>query len=89
MILNALYMYLHIFSLRRESPDEDPGRQTPHFKGGSVTLHSHCKDANRCTTTPGVVPDLYKHIGRYERGTMLHQVFHSYQQHYQSSNIPN
>jgi hypothetical protein len=26
-----------VFSLHRESPDLDPGRQTPHFYGGSVT----------------------------------------------------
>jgi hypothetical protein len=31
MILNALYVCLHAFSLRRESPDPFPGRQTPHF----------------------------------------------------------
>jgi hypothetical protein len=31
MILNASYVCLHAFSLRRESPDPDPGRQTPHF----------------------------------------------------------
>jgi hypothetical protein len=37
MILNASYMCLHAFSFRRESPDLDPGRQTPHFQGGFVT----------------------------------------------------
>jgi hypothetical protein len=37
MILNASYVCLHSFSLRRESPDPDPGRRTPHFWGGSVT----------------------------------------------------
>jgi hypothetical protein len=37
MVLNALYVCLHAFSLRRESPDPDPERQTPHFRGGSVT----------------------------------------------------
>jgi hypothetical protein len=31
MVLNASYVCLHAFSLRRESPDPDPGRQTPHF----------------------------------------------------------
>jgi hypothetical protein len=31
MILNALYVCLHAFSLRRESPDLDPRRWTPHF----------------------------------------------------------
>jgi hypothetical protein len=29
--LNASYVCLHAFSLRRESPDPDPGRRTPHF----------------------------------------------------------
>jgi hypothetical protein len=37
MILNASYVYLHAFSLRRESPDLDPWRRTPHFWGGSFT----------------------------------------------------
>jgi hypothetical protein len=36
-VLNASYVCLHAFSLRRESPDPDPGRRTPHFCGGSVT----------------------------------------------------
>jgi hypothetical protein len=31
MILNASYVCLHAFSLRRESPDSNPGRRTPHF----------------------------------------------------------
>jgi hypothetical protein len=31
MVLNASYVCLHAFSLRRESPDPDPGRRTPHF----------------------------------------------------------
>jgi hypothetical protein len=31
MILNASYVCLHAFSLRRESPDPNPGRRTPHF----------------------------------------------------------
>jgi hypothetical protein len=31
MILNVSYAYLHAFSLRRESPDPDPVRQTPYF----------------------------------------------------------
>jgi hypothetical protein len=31
MVLNASYVCLHAFSLRRESPDPDPGRWTPHF----------------------------------------------------------
>jgi hypothetical protein len=37
MVSNASYVGLHAFSLRRESPDSDPGRRTPHFWGGSVT----------------------------------------------------
>jgi hypothetical protein len=37
MVLNASYVCLHAFSLHRESPDLDPGRQAPHFWGGSVT----------------------------------------------------
>jgi hypothetical protein len=41
MVLNALYVCLHAFSLRRESPDLDPIRWTPHFWGGSVTRVSH------------------------------------------------
>jgi hypothetical protein len=31
MVLNVSYVCLHAFSLRRESPDLDPGRRTPHF----------------------------------------------------------
>jgi hypothetical protein len=38
MVLNASYVCLHAFSLRRESPDPYPGRRTPHFLGGSVTM---------------------------------------------------
>jgi hypothetical protein len=37
MVLNASYVCLHAFSLRRESPNPDPRRRTPHFGGGSVT----------------------------------------------------
>jgi hypothetical protein len=37
MVLNASFVCLHEFSLRRESPDLDPKRWTPHFWGGSVT----------------------------------------------------
>jgi hypothetical protein len=37
MVLNASYVCLHAFLLRRESPDPDPRRRTPHFWGGSVT----------------------------------------------------
>jgi hypothetical protein len=36
-VLNASYVCLYAFSLRRESPDPDPGRQGPHLSGGSVT----------------------------------------------------
>jgi hypothetical protein len=38
MILDALYVCLHAFSLCQESPDLDPARQTAHFLGGSVTV---------------------------------------------------
>jgi hypothetical protein len=31
MVLNASYVGLHAFSLRRESPDPDPERRIPHF----------------------------------------------------------
>jgi hypothetical protein len=31
MVLNASYVCLHAFSLRRESPDPNPERWTPHF----------------------------------------------------------
>jgi hypothetical protein len=37
MILNASYVCLHAFSIRRESPDPDLERRTPHFWGGSIT----------------------------------------------------
>jgi hypothetical protein len=37
MVLNASYVCLYAFLLRRESPDLDPGRRTPHFWCGSVT----------------------------------------------------
>jgi hypothetical protein len=36
MILNASYVCLQTFSLHRESPDSDPERRDPHFKGGSI-----------------------------------------------------
>jgi hypothetical protein len=41
MILNASYVCLHAFSLRRESPDPNPRRRTPHFWGGFVTTSSN------------------------------------------------
>jgi hypothetical protein len=31
MILNALYVCLHAFSLHQESPHPDPRRRTPHL----------------------------------------------------------
>jgi hypothetical protein len=31
IVLNALYVCLHAFSLHRESPNLDLGRRTPHF----------------------------------------------------------
>jgi hypothetical protein len=31
MVLNASYVCLHAFSLRRESPDPDLRRRTPHI----------------------------------------------------------
>jgi hypothetical protein len=37
MVLNASYVCLYTFSLHRESPDPNPGRRPPHFRGGSVT----------------------------------------------------
>jgi hypothetical protein len=37
MILNASYVCLHAFSLHWESPNLDPERWTPYFRGGSVT----------------------------------------------------
>jgi hypothetical protein len=37
MVLNASYVCLHAFLLRRESPNLDPGRLTPYFWGGSIT----------------------------------------------------
>jgi hypothetical protein len=40
IMLNALYVCLHAFSLSRESPNPDPKKQTPHFWGGSVTICS-------------------------------------------------
>jgi hypothetical protein len=39
IVLNAFYVCLHAFSLHRESPDLDLGRQTPHLGGGGVLPH--------------------------------------------------
>jgi hypothetical protein len=39
-MLNASYVCLHAFSLHQESPDPDPGQQTPRFWGGSVIFLS-------------------------------------------------
>jgi hypothetical protein len=37
--LNISYAYLHAFSLHRELPDPDPGRQISYFWGDSVTTN--------------------------------------------------
>jgi hypothetical protein len=58
MVLNASYVCLHAFSLRRESPDLDPRRRTPHFWASSVTagirvrsgLNTHSKHLKISTT---------------------------------------
>jgi hypothetical protein len=58
MNLNASYVCLHAFSLRRKSPDPDSGRQTPHLCGGLVTagiraksgLNTHSKHLKITTT---------------------------------------
>jgi hypothetical protein len=58
MVLNASYACLHAFSLHRESPHSDLGRQTPHFWGGSITagiraksrLNTHSKHLKIATT---------------------------------------
>jgi hypothetical protein len=34
MVLNVSYVFLHAFSLHRESPDLDPGRRTLISRGG-------------------------------------------------------
>jgi hypothetical protein len=49
MMLNAWYVCLYVFSLRWESSDPDPGRRTPHFWGGSVTL-AHPPSTMQTTT---------------------------------------
>ncbi len=56
MILNASYVCLHAFSLRRESPDPDPRRRTPHFWGGSVTIF-----AWKLADNAGVPRELIEH----------------------------
>jgi hypothetical protein len=51
IVLNASYVCLHAFSLHRESPNLDPGRWTPHFRGGSVTptpFYCVCKGPPLC-----------------------------------------
>jgi hypothetical protein len=58
MVLNASYVCLYAFLLRRESSDPDPGRRIPHFRGGSVTagirarsgLNTHSKHIKITTT---------------------------------------
>jgi hypothetical protein len=47
MILNASYVCLHVFSLRRESPNSDPGRQTHHFWGDSITQTALTESAGK------------------------------------------
>jgi hypothetical protein len=47
MILNASYVGLHVFSLRRESPNSDPGRQTHHFWGDSITQTALTESAGK------------------------------------------
>jgi hypothetical protein len=71
MILNALYVCLHAFLLRRESPDLNPGRRTPHFCGGSITLvrvdtcgdfifyHYHCGNKIMMMLSINIVAVLY------------------------------
>jgi hypothetical protein len=67
-VLNASYMCLHAFSLHQESLNPDPGRRTPYFWGGSITItnwsHSTFKRNNReglvvflwdCVTTLTVI----------------------------------
>jgi hypothetical protein len=58
MVLNALYVCLHAFSLRRESLDPDPERRTPHFLGGSVTLPLHRGGLRCCHASCGSGPHL-------------------------------
>jgi hypothetical protein len=53
MVLNALYVCLHAFSLRRESPDPDSGRRTPYFSGGSVTSPSALPPLESCLLLVG------------------------------------
>jgi hypothetical protein len=48
MILNALYVYLHAFSLCREPPNLDAGRRPPHFWGRSVIIFYTAKKYFRC-----------------------------------------
>jgi hypothetical protein len=36
MVLNVSYVFLHAFSLHRESPDLDPGRRTLISRGGGL-----------------------------------------------------
>jgi hypothetical protein len=52
MVLNASYVCLHAFSFRRESPDPDPRRRTPHFWGGSVTEMCQDKDISASIIRP-------------------------------------
>jgi hypothetical protein len=51
MMLNALYVCLHAFSLRRELPNSDPRRRTPHFWVGCVTWRKAQIDCTAYTST--------------------------------------
>jgi hypothetical protein len=52
IVLNASYVCLHAFSLRRESLDLDPRRRTPHFWGGSITdVHPAGENPTNMTRT--------------------------------------
>jgi hypothetical protein len=60
MVLNASYVCLHAFSLRRESPDPDPERRTPHFWGGSVTVKMTTMMRSKRSPSKGVAfPSLF------------------------------
>jgi hypothetical protein len=66
-VLNASYVCLHAFSLRRESPDPDPRRWTPHFWGGSVTLST--------SHTHPWLGSKHKESGTHEKGCGCHDGF--------------
>jgi hypothetical protein len=62
MVLNALYVCLHAFSLRRESPDPDPERRTPHFWGGSITRSLRHVGCWRTLRYPHLRKDTWCHL---------------------------